>query len=414
MASTHGKPDLIDQSVYEAGGPPHDAFKRLRAAPGLHWNDFPDDGGFWSVLKYKDIFDISLDTKTFAASKEGVILRPFRADEFVIERTLLINRDPPDHTKHRRLVSLGFSAKVIRNLEAHVREITNELLDDVAPLGECDFVDRISAELPLQVIVEMVGVPKADRRKVLEWSNTMIGFDDPEYGTPELGRMAAAELFMYANELAEEREKHPKDDMVSLLMQAEVDGERLSRSDFSSFFLLLLVAGNETTRNLISGGMLALMQHPDQRARLLADRALLPSAIEEMLRWVSPVNLFKRTATRDTTVRGQTIREGERVVLFYASANRDEDAFTNPHVFDVSRTPNDHLAFGIGPHFCLGANLARLEIRVMFEELLRRLPDMELAGKPERLRSYFINGIKRMPVRFTPADPLRVGSAGAL
>jgi cholest-4-en-3-one 26-monooxygenase len=294
---------------------------------------------------------------------------------------------------------------MIRDLETHVRDVTTELIDQVAPLGACDFVDRISSELPLQVIVEMVGVPKADRRKVLEWTNKMIAFDDPEYGgaAPEVGQMAAAELFMYANELAEEREQRPKDDLVSLLMQAEVDGERLSRTDVSSFFMLLLVAGNETTRNLISGGMLALIEHPDQRARLMADRSLLPSAIEEMLRWVAPVNVFRRTATRDTEIRGQTIREGEKIALFYASANRDEDVFEAPDTFDVARTPNDHLAFGIGPHFCLGANLARLEIRVMFEELLARLPDIELDGAPERLRSYFINGIKRMPVRYSPA-----------
>jgi cytochrome P450 len=210
---------------------------------------------------------------------------------------------------------------------------------------------------------------------------------------------------MYANELAEEREKHPKDDLVSHLMRAEVDGERLSRADFSAFFILLLVAGNETTRNLISGGMLALIEHPEQRRRLLDDRSLLPTAIEEMLRWVSPVNLFQRTATRDTEIHGQEIREGDKLVLFYASANRDEAHFPHAATFDVGRTPNDHVAFGIGPHFCLGANLARLEIRVMFEEILRRLPDIELAGRPERLRSYFINGIKRMPIRFAPRAP---------
>jgi cytochrome P450 len=185
-------------------------------------------------------------------------------------------------------------------------------------------------------------------------------------------------------------------------MRAEVDGERLSRADFSAFFMLLLVAGNETTRNLISGGMLALIEHPTERARLMADRALLPTAVEEMLRWVSPVNVFQRTALRDTELGGQRIREGDMIALFYASANRDEEIFADPDRFDITRTPNDHLAFGIGPHFCLGANLARLEIRVMFEELLRRFPDLELTGEPERLRSYFINGIKRMPVRFTP------------
>jgi cholest-4-en-3-one 26-monooxygenase len=411
MATPNLRPtlDLIDQALYEAGGPPYATFRQLRRECPVFWNPMDgDDGGFWAILRYKDVFGVSLDTKTFSAAKAGVILRDWKAEEYEVQKELLVNRDPPDHTRRRRLVSLGFSGKMMRNLEAHVRAVTREILDEVTPLGACDFVDRISAELPLQVIVEMVGVPKEDRRKVLEWSNKMIGFDDPEYAgaAPEVGQMAAAELFMYANELAEEREKRPTGDLVSLLMQAEVDGERLSRTDVSSFFMLLLVAGNETTRNLISGGMLALIEHPEQRARLLADRSLLPSAIEEMLRWVAPVNVFRRTATRDTEVGGQRIREGEKVALFYASANRDEAAFENPDTFDVGRHPNDHLAFGIGPHFCLGANLARLEIRVMFEALLERMPDVELDGTPERLRSYFINGIKRMPVRYTRSKAL--------
>jgi cholest-4-en-3-one 26-monooxygenase len=213
--------------------------------------------------------------------------------------------------------------------------------------------------------------------------------------------IAAAELFMYANELAADRSANPRDDLASDLMQGEVDGNRLTLQEFNAFFMLLLVAGNETTRNLISGGLLALIEHPEERARLRADPSLLPTAVEEMLRWVTPVNLFQRTATRDVELAGQHIREGDKLVLFYASANRDEDAFPDAGRFDVGRTPNDHLAFGIGPHFCLGANLARLEIRVMFEELLRRMPDVEVAGSVERLRSNFINGIKRMPIRFT-------------
>jgi cholest-4-en-3-one 26-monooxygenase len=396
--------DLLDQSQYAASGPPHETFRRLRDECPIYWNQFGDDG-FWSILKYKDVFDVSLDTKTFSAARSGVILRDWKPEDYEVQKDILINLDPPLHTKRRRLVSVGFSGKMMRNLEPNVRKVTTEILDEVAPIGACDFVECISAELPLQVIVEMVGVPKEDRRKVLDWTNKMVGFDDPEYGgaAPEIGQIAAAELFMYANELAEEREQRPKDDLVSVLMQAEVDGERLTRTEFSSFFMMLLVAGNETTRNLISGGMLALIEHPEERARLMADRALLPTAVEEMLRWVSPVNVFRRTATRDAEVRGQKIREGEKVVLFYASANRDEDVFEHPDTFDVGRTPNDHLAFGIGSHFCLGANLARLEIRVMFEELLRRMPDIALTGEPERLRSYFLNGIKRMPIRFTPS-----------
>jgi len=395
--------DLFDQSSYERSGPPHEHFAWLRAHEPVAWHAMPGAAGFWAVTRYADVFAVSLDQKTFSSARGGAILRAWKDDEYEPQKGMLINLDPPEHTRYRRLVSLLFSAKVIRKLEDHVRAVTTEILDRVAADGECDFVSAIAAELPLQVIVELLGIPLEDRHKVLDWSNKMIGFDDPEYQTdPLVAGTAAAELFLYANSLAEARQRAPRDDIISLLLHSEVDGHRLTITEFNSFFLLLAVAGNETTRNLISGGMLALMQHPAQRDRLLADPGLLPTAIEEMLRWVTPVNQFQRTATRDVELAGVPIKEGDRVVLFYASANRDEAVFPDPQRFDVGRTPNEHLAFGIGPHFCLGANLARLEIRVMFEELLRRLPDMRLAGPVERLRSNFINGIKRMPVRFTP------------
>ncbi|HEV7735236.1 MAG TPA: cytochrome P450 [Candidatus Binatia bacterium] len=397
--------DLYDQQSYERQGPPYAGFRRLRTEDPVHWHDMPGDTGFWAITRYKDIFAVSLDQKTFSSQKGGVILRTWKDEEFEAQKNMLINLDPPEHTKYRRLVSMGFASKIIRHLEPHVREITNDIIDQVADAGECDFVSAISSELPLRVIVELMGVPLEDRHKVLDWSNKMIGFDDPEYQTqPEnqVGAIAAAELFMYANALAEERLREPREDVISVLMRAEVDGSSLSMAEFNAFFLLLNVAGNETTRNLVSGGMLALMENPAERDRLLTDPTLIDSAVEEMLRWVTPVNLFRRTATRNVELGGKQIREGDKLVLFYASANRDESMFEDPERFDVGRTPNEHLAFGIGPHFCLGANLARLEIKVMFQELLRRLPDLELAGPVERLRSNFINGIKRMPVRFTP------------
>jgi cytochrome P450 len=405
--------DLTDPDRFAAAGPPHEAFRLLRAEapvyrhPGRHGDDF------WVITRYADVRRVSLDQATFSSARRSTILREWTPEELEGLRHQMINMDPPRHTKYRRIVNLGFSPKMVNRLEPHIRQMSNRIIDTVASRGECDFVTAVAAELPLQVIVEMMGVPIEDRHLVFDWSNKMIGFDDPEYSaSADTGAMAAAEMYMYAQELATARRRCPRDDLASVLLHAEVEGERLSELDFNSFFLMLLVAGNETTRNLISGGMLVLLEHPAERARLLADPRLMPAAVEEMLRWVSPVMYFVRTATRDVELHGQTVREGERVTIWYGSANRDAEVFPEPDRFDVRREPNDHLAFGIGPHFCLGANLARLEIRIMFEELLRRLPDLELAGPVVRLRSNFINGIKSMPVRFTPERHV-VASRGA-
>jgi cholest-4-en-3-one 26-monooxygenase len=288
-------------------------------------------------------------------------------------------------------------------LEPRIRTTTSQIIDRIAQKGACDFVTSVAAELPLQVIAELMGVPLEDRHQVFEWSNRLVGFDDPEYQTSfEDGKLAAMEMWMYANELAVRRKGKTGNDLVTVLINGAVDGETLSEIEFDSFFLLLAVAGNETTRNLISGGMLALIEHPEERARLVADPGLLPSAVEEMLRWVTPLIYFRRTVTRDTEIRGRKLCAGDKVAMYYPSANRDETVFPEPDRFDIGRTPNEHLAFGIGQHFCLGASLARLEIRVIFEELLRRLPDIELAGPVRRLRSNFLNGFKEIPIRFTP------------
>ncbi len=393
--------DLSTPAAFGSGWP-YREFELLRREAPVYWNRH-GDGGFWVVSKYKDVQAVSLDPKTFSSGRGGTLMREFRGEELEANRAFMLNMDAPRHTRFRRLVNMGFSPKMVTRLEPHVREMARKIIDAVAARGQCDFVTDIAAELPLQVIAEMIGVPLEDRHLVFKWSNQMIGFDDPEYQpTSEVSKIASMEMFMYANQLALARKDKPRDDLVSVLMKAEVDGEKLSEVEFNSFFLLLAVAGNETTRNLISGGMLALFENPDQRARLAADPALMPTAVEEMLRWVSPVMYFRRTATRATEIRGQAIREGDKVTIWYGSANRDEEIFERADEFDVGRTPNEHMAFGLGHHFCLGANLARLEIQIMFEELLRRLPDMQLAGQPERLRSNFIHGIKRMPVRFTP------------
>ena len=385
-------------------GIPHETFRRLRREAPVFWHpDSFNGGGFWAVTRHADVWRISLDQKTFSSERGSALLPPFPEEKLVPQREIMLNMDPPRHTKYRRLVNLGFSPKVLNLAEQQIRTRARSIVDAIARRGRCDFVTDVAAELPLQVIVEMLGVPHEDRHQFFEWSNTMVGADDPEYATSrELGELAMMQLFSYANELAVERRRCPREDLTSLLLQAEVDGERLTESQYDSFVMLLAVAGNETTRNLIAGGMLALVEHPEERARLLADRSLLPTAVEEMLRWVSPVMAFKRTPQRNVELHGHTLREGDRVIIWYAAANRDDDVFVDPDRFDVGRSPNEHLGFGIGAHFCLGAHLARLEIRIMFEELLARLPDIELDGPVERLRSGFLNGIKHMPVRFTP------------
>jgi len=400
--------NLADVDLYNPDnfveGVPYHLFKVLRHEAPIYRHAEPYGPGFWALTKYDDVVKVSLDSATFSSELMGTNIPDPPEDSLAFLRMIMLNMDPPKHTKYRRLVSKGFTPKIVLAMEPRVRKTANEIIDRVADRGECDFVNDIAAELPLQVILELMGIPVEDRHMVFEWSNRMIGFDDPEFqSSPADGQATATQMFMYANQLAVDRKQRPRDDVISTLMRAEVDGEALTEAEFNAFFVLLSVAGNETTRNLISGGMLALLEHPDQRVRLLADRSLIAPAVEEMLRWVTPVIYFRRTVMRDTEIRDQKIREGEKVVMYYGSANRDEEVFPNSDVFDVSRDPNPHVTFGPGgSHFCLGASLARLEIRVMFEELLRRLPDIEPAGPVRRLRSNFIAGIKQMPVRFSP------------
>jgi len=398
--------DLYDPDVF-VPGVPYDMFTLLRHRAPVYRHAEPGGAGFWAVTRYPDVVRVSRDSSTFSSAVGTALLSGPPDEELATMQLMMLNMDPPRHTKLRALVNKGFTPRMIGQLKERVRDLCESIVDRVAPRGECDFVGDVAAELPLQVIAEMVGIPVEDRHLIFEWSNKLIGFDDPEFqNTPEVARLVSMQMYMYANELAPQRRESPRDDLVSVLMRAEVEGERLTEMEFDLFFLLLAVAGNETTRNLISGGMLALIEHPEQRRRLL-EPPLLDTAVEEMLRWVTPVIQFRRTAVRDTEIGGQAIARGDKVVVYYSSANRDETVFDEPERFDVGRSPNEHLTFGGGGHhFCLGANLARLEIRLIFEELLRRLPDIELDGPVRRLRSNFINGIKEMPVRFTAA-PVR-------
>jgi cholest-4-en-3-one 26-monooxygenase len=361
--------------------------------------------GFWCIVKHADLVELSRDYGHASSALGGITLHDASAEDLELQRQMMLMMDPPNHTKLRLLVNKGFTPRMIGRLDEHIRDIAKAIVDEVASRGECDFVVEVAAQLPLRVIVEMMGVPDADRPKIFEWTNRLIGSEDPEYNVSRDEAIGAAtEMFMYSTELAAEKRKNPGDDIISTLLQAEVEGNRLTDTEFNLFFQLLAVAGNETTRNLISNGMNFMFEHPDQWAKLVDDRSLLPGAIDEMLRYASPVMYMRRTAPEDFELRGQTIREGEKMALWYISANRDEDVFDDPQRFDVTRSPNEYVAFGGGgPHFCLGANLAKLEIRVMFEELLNRLPDIARAGDIQRLRSNFINGIKHMPVKFTPA-----------
>ncbi len=395
--------DLTDLDTF-VRGVPHDQFDLLRRDAPIYFHEERDGAGFWCITRYDDLHTISQQHPVFS-SEWGITLHEGTEESLAQQRMMMLQMDPPRHTRLRLIVNKGFTPRMISRLHDRVREIARDIVDSVAERGECDFVVDVAAELPLQVIAELMGVPQADRHQLFDWSNRMIGSEDPEYAVAaEEAQTAAIEMFGYANELAVHKRANPSDDIISVLLQAEVDGERLSDLEFDLFFELLAVAGNETTRNLISHGMLALIENPDQRKLLLDDPQLLDSTVEEMLRWASPVMYMRRTARSDFEIRGETIREGDKVALWYIAANHDPAVYEDPHRFDLTRSPNEHEAFGGGgPHFCLGTHLARLEIKVMFEEVLARIPEMELSGEVQRLRSNFINGIKHLPVGFTPA-----------
>jgi cholest-4-en-3-one 26-monooxygenase len=395
--------DLSDPATL-AAGVPHEFFTWLRNERPVYWHESPSHPpGFWVITKYRDVIDIERDAGMFSSARGGALLD----DQGEGTELMMLNQDPPQHTRLRNLVARGFTPKVIKSMEPHIRDAARQIVDRVATRSDVvDFVPDLAAELPLVVIAELLGIPYEDRTKIFEWSNRLIGANDPEYAgeDAEHAMNASMELYAYAQTLADDRRARPMDDIVTTLVTAELDGEKLSDIEFNVFVLLLSVAGNETTRNLISGGMLALMQNPDEKERLIGDLdGLLPTAVDEMLRYVSPVQYFRRTATADTELRGVPIKAGDKVTIWYGAANRDEEVFPEAQRFDVGRTPNEHIAFGgRGPHYCLGASLAKMEIRVMFEEVLTRLPDMRMVGDPERLRSNLIAGIKHLPVQFTP------------
>jgi len=388
--------NLVDQDQYAASGPPHEQFAWLRKHDPVYRH--PGEPDFWAVTRHEDVVHVSRHSELFSSARKLALFDEMPEEQRALQRLMMLNQDPPEHTRRRSLVNRGFTPRAIGALEQHIREICDDLLDQCS--GETDFVTEVAAPLPLYVICELLGAPVEDRDKIFNWSNRMIGAQDPDFAaSPDEGSAAAAEVYAYANELAAKRRANPRDDIVTKLLQPNENGETLTEDEFDLFVLLLVVAGNETTRNAASGGMLALFEHPDQWARLVADPSLAAPAADEIVRWVSPVNLFRRTSTRDQVLGGKNIKEDDKVVIFYGSANRDPAVFKDPEVFDIGRDPNPQIGFGGGgAHFCLGNHLAKLELRVLFEQLARRYPGLRQTGPARRLRSNFINGIKELPV----------------
>jgi len=399
--------NLIDAGAYQRYGPPHDQFAWLRENAPVYWHaNGGRDGwpGFWAVTRHEEVAFVSRHPDLFSSARRLVVFGEVPEPQVAMQRLMMLNMDPPQHTRQRAFVNRGFTPRMIGRLEEHITEVCYGLIDAVRSRGTADFVTEIAAPLPLQVICELMGAPLEDRDRIYKLSNQLVGADDPEFQSPTGQRMqhaAAVEIYAYAGELAARRRARPADDIVTRLLQPDETGAVLSDDEFDLFFLLLTVAGTETTRTAASGGMAAFFEHPEQWQRLVDDPSLVRPAVEEIVRWVSPVNMFRRTATSDVMLGGQQIAEGDKVVIFYSSANRDEAVFAAPDEFDVGREPNPHVGFGGGgPHFCLGRHLAALELRVLLRALAERMPDIALNGEVSRLRSNFINGIKHMPVRF--------------
>ena len=394
--------DLTDHDAF-VPGVPYEWFTLLRQQDPVHWQEEPEGAGFWAVTRYDDIREVHRNPAIFSSEIGGTSLQDLKPED-VEARKSMIDMDPPRHDELRGLVNRRFTPRAIGAWEEHIRKVTVEVLDEALPRQEFDFVEAISSEIPMTVFARILGVPESDRRYIIELGDRLLGKEDPEFGDPSqddahshlpFSSPHAVEFFEYGRKLAAERRKQPSDDIVTQLAF-----EPLTQQEFDVYFILLATAGNETTRHTISHGLLALLEHPDQLARLREDPALYKPAAEEMLRWATPVHHFRRTASEDTEIAGQAIKRLDKVTTWLVSGNRDETIFEQPDTFDVGRTPNKQIAFGPGGvHTCLGAHLARLEIAIVFQELIPRLRSFELAGPVDRLRSNFFNGIKRMPIR---------------
>ena len=396
--------DIMTPEHYEAHGYPHPEWTWLRRHHPVFWYERPNIDPFWAVTKHADIIEIGKQPELFLnAPRLAIFTSDLPPPEEGTARHLL-NMDPPDHARYRRVTSHWFTPRAIRAMDAKVARVTREVLDDAAQKHDGDFVQDVSARITIAVIAEMLGVPRKDWTLLFRWTNEIIAPQDPDFqhgSTPkETLDRARLELFSYFHELATQRRTTPTDDIVSVIANSDVNGAPLPPVELLSYFFLLVVAGNETTRNAMTGGMLAFLDNPAEWQKLQRDPALLDCAVEEIVRWTTPVIQFSRTATRDYTLRGKTIRTGQAVCLFYASGNRDEEVFDDPFAFRIDRHPNLHIAFGMGEHVCLGAHLARLELHHAFAQLRERLQSCERSGPEVRVRSSFVGGIKRAPMRW--------------
>jgi cytochrome P450 len=411
--------DQIDLSAFDFWERPLEeregAFKTLRDEDPIRFFKEPDvpglttGPGYYALTRHADVLHVSRNPEIFSSARGGVnvIDQPPDFGEFFGS---MIVMDDPRHARLRRIVSKGFTPAMLKQVEGSVETAAEQIIDDVIEKGSCDFVTEIAAALPLKIICDMMGIPDSDYKMVFDRTNIILGAGDPEYVPDPLSVIpallqAGADLSNLVQDLASFRREKPTNDLTSALIHAEVDGERLTDQEIGSFFVLLVAAGNETTRNAISHGMKALCDYPDQKRLWMSDfHRYAPTAVEEIVRWASPVIHFRRTATRDAEISGQKLKEGDKVVMWYNSANRDEKVFDDPFAFRIDRSPNEHVGFGgPGPHFCMGAHLARREITVMFRQLFKRLPDLQISAPPARLLSFFIHGITRMPCELQKA-----------
>lgn len=395
------KIDLLSPSSFD-GGQPHGQYDWLRANQPVAWHDEPGGSGFWAVTRHADVWAVDRDFQTYSSEPTIMIQDPLAEAGSFGPYKMMLMMDPPEHTAFRKLIRSEFTEPAARLRGERIQALAKQIVDTVINRGECDFVDDVAGEMPSFVIAELMGLPLDDGREL--YKLTEIIHTAPEALPPGAGGQAVMKMFEYGSKVIAEKRARPGDDLASKLLACEVDGRKLDDMEFLLFFLLLVDAGGDTTRNLLSGGLLALMQHPQQYAWLMADfDARLPTAREELLRWTSPVIYMRRTARRDTELAGQTVREGDKVVMYFGAANRDPAAFDRPDVLDLSRAENPHIAFGTGPHGCLGQHIARLEIDAMLREVLMRLKDFELAAPVQWLESNFISGPKAMPLKFRRA-----------